>query len=400
MESFQPAESVQSTVSEILQTDSSLYSRQYSLGFRSLRFIPALESSYREYALTQSPRQLRRLLPLAFLLTLLYAAADYYRVPAEVFAELAIPRGIQIATLTVLAIPMYLNRPRLTQLFMIIALIVYAATTAVTNGIVNRASTYSPVTAMLVILTCCYFLAGLRFYQATLTGILISIAYPMSQLMFSFPLPNLVFNCFTIIIFNILGIAGAYTLEYTNRENYLGRQLLSEMALFDGLTGLLNQRAFSLDLEKSCGQARRDGCHLAVAMADVDYFKEYNDHYGHVKGDQCLRKLADALRGTLKRPLDKAGRYGGEEFILVWYDCSADDAARLGEEARDAVESLRIRHGRGAGQRTVTISVGVVSSESLPECNSSSLIRAADRALYHAKAQGRNRVVIDGERQT
>ena len=96
----------------------------------------------------------------------------------------------------------------------------------------------------------------------------------------------------------------------------------------------------------------------------------------------------------MRRPLDKVGRYGGEEFILLWYNCSEADAQRLGEKAREAVEELHIRHGPGASQRTVTISVGIASTESGESIDAGSLIRAADRALYQAKSAGRNRVVI------
>jgi diguanylate cyclase (GGDEF)-like protein len=391
--------SAQSTVSEILREDRSLYSTQLALGFRSLKFIPDLESSFREFYLENNPGQLRRVIPFALLLTLLFSVADYIRLPPEVFNAVALPRVIQLIALLSLSIPLYLGYTRLLELGVMATLVLYGITTPIMLGLINQSEFFSPVSAELIILAFCYFLAGLRFFHAALTGAIISIAYPMSQLLFPYPLPNLGFNCFIIVAFNMLGLVGAYFLEYTTRENYLSRQLLSEMALFDSLTGLLNRRAFALDLDKICSQAKRDGVHLAVAMADVDHFKEYNDHFGHVQGDQCLRNVAIALQDSLKRPLDKAGRYGGEEFILLWYDCSADDARRLGEEARLAVEELHIRQGPRAAERTVTISIGIASSQEDDQFDASSLIRAADRALYHAKANGRNRVDLSGDNQ-
>ena len=156
----------------------------------------------------------------------------------------------------------------------------------------------------------------------------------------------------------------------------------------------MNRRAFALDLEKICRQAKREKVELAVAMVDVDHFKEFNDYFGHVQGDHCLRNIASALQESIKRPLDKAGRYGGEEFILLWYDCPGGSARKLGEVARAAVDDLAIPHGPGATQRTVTISVGIASSADSDVMDSSLLIRAADRALYHAKAEGRNRVAL------
>ena len=381
-----------STVSEILKEDRSLYSTQFALGFRSLKFIPEIETGFRQYYLENNPGQLRRVLPFALILTLLFSASDFWRLPDEVFRSIAVPRIIQLLALLTLAVPLYLGHRKMLEVGVIIALTIFGITTPIMLGMINASEVFSPISAQLIILCFCYFLAGLRFFQAALTGAIISIAYPSSQLMFSYPLPNLGFNCFIIVAFNMLGLVGAYFLEYTSRENFLSRQLLSEMALFDSLTGLLNKRAFSLELDKICSQARRDGKCVAVAMADVDNFKEYNDYFGHVQGDQCLKSVADALQASVKRPLDKVGRYGGEEFIMVWYDCSSDDAARLGEEARDAVEAEHIPHGPGASQRTVTVSIGIASSEDGEPLDGGSLIRAADRALYQAKASGRNRV--------
>ena len=386
--------SAQSTVNEILREDRSLYSTQFALGFRSLHFIPDLEKSFRQFYLENNPAQLGRVIPFAIFLTLIFGLADYFRLPEEVFSAIALPRLVQVLSLCLLAIPVYLNYTRWLEAAVMATLVLYGASTPIMLGIVSQGEYYTPIGTQLIILAFCYFLAGLRFFHAALTGAVISIAYPMSQLLFPFPLPNLGFNCFIIVAFNMLGLVGAYFLEYTSRENFLSRQLLSEMALFDSLTGLLNRRAFALDLEKICSQAKRDGVHLAVAMADVDRFKDYNDYYGHVQGDQCLRSVAIALQGSIRRPLDKAGRYGGEEFILVWYDCSAADAERLGEEARQAVEDLQMRQGPGASQRSITISIGIASSERGNDFDSSSLIRTADRALYLAKDAGRNQVAM------
>ncbi len=386
--------SAQSTVNEILREDRSLYSTQFALGFRSLHFIPDLEQGFRQFYLENNPAQLRRVIPFAIFLTLVFGLADYFRLSHEVFAAVALPRLVQVLSLCLLALPVYLNYTRWLEMAVMAALIIYGTSTPIMLGLISQGDYYTPIGTQLIILAFCYFLAGLRFFHAALTGAVISIAYPMSQLLFPYPLPNLGFNCFIIVAFNMLGLVGAYFLEYTSRENFLSRQLLSEMALFDSLTGLLNRRAFALDLEKICSQARRDGVHLAVAMADVDRFKDYNDFYGHVQGDQCLRSVASALQDSMRRPLDKAGRYGGEEFIMVWYDCSAEDAQRLGEEARQAVEDLQIRQGPRARQRSITISIGVASSERGDDFDSSSLIRCADRVLYQAKDAGRNQVMM------
>jgi diguanylate cyclase (GGDEF)-like protein len=383
-----------STVSEILQEDRSLFSTQFALGFRSLSFIPELETQFRHYYLEHNPGQLKRALPIALVLTLLFALTDNLRLPADAFAQLIPFRIVQLGTLMVLAVLVWRDVKPLLEIGVITVLAVYGITTPAILGLINASGEFSPISAHLLVLSFCYFLAGLRFYHAMFAGMIISLAYPASQAFFGSPIPNLAFNCFMIMAFNVLGLCGAYFLEYAARENYLGRQLLSELALFDGLTGLLNRRAFGLDLEKICRQAKRDKVEVSVAMIDVDHFKEFNDYFGHVQGDHCLRTLATALRDSIKRPLDKAGRYGGEEFILVWYDCNEKAAGKLGEVAREEVEALAIPHGPGATQRSVTVSVGVASGKPGDMTDSSSLIRAADRALYEAKAAGRNRVTL------
>jgi diguanylate cyclase (GGDEF)-like protein len=383
-----------STVSEILQEDHSLFSTQFALGFRSLSFIPELESQFRQFYLDNNPGQLKRALPIALVLTLLFALTDYLRLPPEIFAQLNALRGVQLAILLLLAILVFRDIQPLLEAGVIVTLAVYGITTPIILGIINASGEFSPISAHLLILCFGYFLSGLRFYQAMFAGLIISLAYPASQVLFSSPLPNLGFNCFMIMAFNVLGLCGAYFLEYAARENYLSRQLLSELALFDGLTGLLNRRAFALDLEKICGQAKRARVNVSLAMVDVDHFKEFNDYFGHVQGDHCLRRIANALRDSIRRPLDKVGRYGGEEFILVWYDCNEQSALEIGEAAREMVEALAIPHGPGATQRTVTVSIGVATGKPREMMDSSSLIRAADRALYEAKSAGRNRVTL------
>jgi diguanylate cyclase (GGDEF)-like protein len=383
-----------STVSEILQEDRSLFSTQFALGFKSLSFIPELESQFRQFYLENSPGQLKQALPIALVLTLLFSVTDFLRLPPEIFTQIGPFRVTQWVTLLVLTVLVFRDMQPLLETGVILTLAVYGITTPIILGIINTGGKFSPISAHLLILCFGYFLAGLRFYHAMFAGLIISLAYPASQVLFSSPLPNLAFNCLMIIAFNVLGLCGAYFLEYAARENYLSRQLLSELALFDGLTGLLNRRAFALDLEKICLQAKRARVNVSLAMVDVDHFKEFNDYFGHVQGDHCLCSIANTLKGSIRRPLDKVGRYGGEEFILIWYDCSEQAAQDMGEAAREAVEALSIPHGPGATQRTVTISIGVATGKPREMMDSGSLIRAADRALYEAKSAGRNRVTL------
>ncbi len=167
---------------------------------------------------------------------------------------------------------------------------------------------------------------------------------------------------------------------------------LQEMALSDGLTGLPNRRHFDQRLELEFKRAIRDGTSLALIMVDVDYFKRYNDHHGHVEGDACLQAVAGALGGSLRRAADMAARFGGEEFTILLPDTENEGALAVAESARQALATLAVGH-QGSPFRKVTMSAGVAVMRPQREQSAKLLVEAADQALYQAKAQGRNRVV-------
>jgi len=167
---------------------------------------------------------------------------------------------------------------------------------------------------------------------------------------------------------------------------------LQEYARQDYLTGLYNRRVLDEHLEREIARTRRDAQTLSVCMVDVDHFKAYNDHLGHLEGDVCLRAVAQALARHVVRPADLVSRYGGEEFVIVLPDTDEKGAERVAERLRAAVESLALPHA-AAPLGVVTVSVGLVScgpSRTAPAVPD--LLRAADQALYRAKHAGRNRV--------
>jgi diguanylate cyclase len=168
-------------------------------------------------------------------------------------------------------------------------------------------------------------------------------------------------------------------------------QTVRDMALTDSLTGLGNRRRLDLALLQELARARREGYPLALIMLDVDYFKRFNDRYGHSAGDVCLRQVADALAQALKRPADLAVRYGGEEFTVLLPNTDLAGAGQLAEAILGAIRALAIEHSEHP-LGIVTASAGVtvcipVSDHASPD----SLLRAADALLYQAKHNGRNR---------
>jgi diguanylate cyclase (GGDEF)-like protein len=161
----------------------------------------------------------------------------------------------------------------------------------------------------------------------------------------------------------------------------------------DGLTGLANRRAFDDALAGEYWRAKREKKNLALVMIDVDWFKAFNDRYGHLAGDDCLWRVAGVLSSALQRPGDLAARYGGEEFAALLPDTDEDGAARVAERIRAAVAGLAIKHDAGA-RNFVTISAGVAGLNEIErQSEAEALVRAADQALYCAKRDGRDAVV-------
>jgi diguanylate cyclase (GGDEF)-like protein len=176
-------------------------------------------------------------------------------------------------------------------------------------------------------------------------------------------------------------------------EQKLAQMALQSLAVRDGLTGLANRRSFDDTLAADWGHCLREGTPLALLLADVDHFKDYNDTFGHHRGDVCLKSVAEALMGQVFRPADLAARYGGEEFAVVMPMTGLDGALMVAERIRQAVNDLDLPPSPASGTERVTVSVGVAAM--IPTAGKSpiDLIEAADSALYRAKRGGRNRVV-------
>ncbi|WP_047248448.1 diguanylate cyclase domain-containing protein [Chromobacterium subtsugae] len=168
--------------------------------------------------------------------------------------------------------------------------------------------------------------------------------------------------------------------------------LLNSIALMDGLTGVANRRKFDEELQTSWLLCARQRQPVALLLLDVDYFKRFNDRYGHQAGDDCLRQVAQAMRRALQRPHDLAARYGGEEFACILPDTDREGAAHLAETILQSIRELGIPHQDSELGGAVTASIGVAVAQPEPDTAPQSLIEAADRQLYQAKRAGRARV--------
>ncbi len=170
-------------------------------------------------------------------------------------------------------------------------------------------------------------------------------------------------------------------------------QKLERLTMLDGLTGVTNRRHFDKLMIKEWRRAQRNKFPISLIMIDIDYFKKYNDTYGHLKGDDCLKKVAKALISSARRSADFVSRYGGEEFAITLPALKNDATVTVAKRVRCEVERMKIYHEKSDINKYVTISLGVATIIPVMSMEHEVLIQAADRALYMAKNAGRNRVV-------
>ncbi|MBD2113188.1 MULTISPECIES: diguanylate cyclase [Cyanophyceae] len=171
-------------------------------------------------------------------------------------------------------------------------------------------------------------------------------------------------------------------------------QILQQLAVQDSLTGIPNRRAFDDKLAYEWKLGRREQTPLAVVLCDVDYFKPYNDTYGHISGDQCLRAIAAVLDTVIRRPADLAARYGGEEFALILPKTDLEGAQHLLSRLRSTLRARAIAHPKSPVGPYVSLSFGVAATVPDHQWQPEDVLRAADAALYQAKAEGRDRIVV------
>jgi len=205
----------------------------------------------------------------------------------------------------------------------------------------------------------------------------------------------------------MVSVIVCYLLERAVRTSYLQSELLGlekkllqennvqlrDELLHDGLTRVTSRRAFDTALAQEWDRALRNRYSLALILFDVDYFKQYNDHYGHQAGDACLISVASAPHAMIRRAGDSVARYGGEEFVVTLIGTTLDDAKLFAEELRERVMELSIAHAHSEVADVVTISCGVAALIPDSQSTQDDLVRLADNALYEAKRAGRNKVV-------
>lgn len=178
------------------------------------------------------------------------------------------------------------------------------------------------------------------------------------------------------------------------KHNEKNMQVIAELSHIDPLTQTYNRRYFNITFDTEIRRSHRNNSQFAILMIDVDYFKAYNDIYGHQQGDVVLTQIANTLNEQLRRAGDFIYRYGGEEFCVLLTDINHKESSKIANQLRESINNLNISH-EGASAKRVTVSIGMIHSEKHNDNSSHDLLNTADKALYLAKEKGRNQVVED-----
>jgi diguanylate cyclase (GGDEF)-like protein len=372
------------------------YARQLKAGFPWLTFGAELEPVYRQTVLDEHLPHIRVNLCLGIVVTLAISAMqatvlgrDLNRVPSLLQMLVMVP--VMLLCLAASFSPRrHKVYPRLT-LFASIMVGLSVVAVQLIAALGNAAIVFPGLELVAIFI---YFMGGLIFYHALAANLVLALAYLAAGTVLQLPGREFGYDALSIVAVNLFCASVAYMHEKTNRTRFLEAALLREMVARDGLTGIQNRRMFDQHIQRAWQQAVRDSQRVAVLLVDIDCFKDYNDRYGHQAGDECLRAVAVSLSQCARRPLDFVARYGGEEFAVVLYEASREYVAEVLTRIQRSIAELNIPHEASRVASRLTVSIG--AAYILPGANRThdGLIQLADEALYSAKEQGRNRVVV------
>jgi len=364
-------------------------------GFPWLHFEPALESEYERENFEQGRVQLRLNLMLALGLVLAFIAMDRMVIPpAGPYVDVLRYGVVMPSLLLALAITLVPHGARLyRRAIAVLAPVILAAIGALVLGAGRQGSqTMFPVLVLASVFI--YYLVGLSFYSAVRSNLLGMAAFVAGASWVELPAEQTAYQALVLFFTNIVGATVSYNLEMARRTGWLEARLLAEMAERDGLTGTYNRRRLDGHLRRTWQQGIREQRPVALLMVDIDFFKAFNDHYGHQAGDEALKAVAGVLSRAARRPFDFVARYGGEEFLVVLYDTTREHATGLAGDVVQGVRELRIPHSTSAAASVLTVSVGVAWVVPVAGRSPEGFVQLADEALYEAKSAGRDRVHV------
>ncbi|MDP9083305.1 MAG: GGDEF domain-containing protein [Pseudomonadota bacterium] len=374
------------------------HARQLRAGFPWLTFTAesALEAEFRRTHFDENLSHTRANLCLAVVITIAFSAIESIVLGPELnrIPSMIHMLGIIPTLLIGLGTSFSPQRHRIYAPLALIAVTILGLGVSAIQIVASLGGTSMLFPCLMLTIIFIYFMGGLIFYHAVAANTIVMFVY--LALGTAAQLPGREFACdaMSMVAANLFCASIVYMHEKTSRMRFLEACLLHEMVARDGLTGIQNRRMFDQHMQRAWQQAVREEERVAVLLVDIDCFKDYNDRYGHQAGDECLRAVAVCLSQCARRPLDFVARYGGEEFAVVLYEASPEYVAEVLTRIQRSIAELNIPHEASRVASRLTVSIGAAFILPSSTRTVEGLIQLADEALYSAKEQGRNRVVV------
>ena len=370
--------------------------RQLQAGFPWLTFNPELEPEFRRTHFDENLLHTRVNLCLAVLITIAFSimeavvlGPELNRIPSMIHMLVIIP-----TLLIGLASSFSPQRHRIYPPLAMLASTLLGLGVAAIQIVATLGGMSILFPCMILTIIFIYFMGGLIFYHAVAANVIVLLVYLAAGSELPLPGHEFAYDALAMVAANLFGASVVYMHEKTSRIRFLEACLLREMVARDGLTGIQNRRMFDQHIQRAWQQAVREKERVAVLLVDIDCFKDYNDRYGHQAGDECLRAVAVSLSQCARRPMDFVARYGGEEFAVVLYEASREYVAEVLTRIQRSIAELNIPHEASRVASRLTVSIGAAFILPSSSRTHEGLIQLADEALYSAKEQGRNRVVV------
>lgn len=362
------------------------YARQRRLGFPFLRFMPELEREYRESYFQINVARIRFAHTVGILSILGFMLMDWL-VGVRVLTRAGALILMFLCTPALIAAVVATFHPRLVRhlhRFVYTGMLVTGLGMIAVVYLGRLGNAWFPYEAVLLVTVYIYFVSGLQWRQAVSSSWLLWAAFALTDLIgHGDPVPSLVYEVYYVFIANCIGMVGRYIFEYQDRLAFLMQRELHYLAQHDSLTGLLNRRAFRRQAEKVWAQAAREGRSVGVLLLDLDRFKQINDEHGHLAGDAALRATGETVREFMRRPLDCAGRFGGDEFVALWYDVDAEWFEQTQKELYQRLTTRAVEHAQNTVR--VQLSGGAVIAWPQSGVRLQESLQVADTNLYEAK---------------
>jgi len=377
------------------EQDLQKYRRQMEAGIKNLSFPSDMEAEYTAQYLERNIAKQRTALWVAGIMLILLIPFDFSILsgkPQDFYNLVRLGIALPLICISYFCTYFSIFQQRFQSLAFCMVLFI-GVTTNMCVAYANKYGQQLPYEGLILIIFMGFLLSGMGFRHSLACACLLFLSYCLMATFYMPTNPMLMHELIFIFGSCLVGGAAAYTLEYQSRLGFLQKGALRSAAKIDPLTNLLNRGAINYQLERIMDYAFREQKFITLILLDVDYFKRYNDTYGHIQGDHCLVEIAKALQKGCRRSLDFAGRYGGEEFILAWFDTKPEEMPPLSERLSDSIRQLNIQHEKSKVSGFITLSGGMVTGIPSEKLTSSVFIQKADDTLYEAKNQGRNRIL-------